>query len=119
MRILLVEPDEYYHAHFSEAVAPFGDLMIGRTAAEARTILRDFSPDALVMDLLLPDQSGYEFLQEIQELRERRTMPVIIFSRLTDLEDIQESLGYGVTGYFVKGQDSIQDVRNLLLNLYA
>ena len=92
MRILIIEPDEYYHLQFTQTLAELGEL-------------------------LLPDGSGYEFLEEARQISGNKQLPIIIFSKVAHLEDIQESLNYGITGYFVKGQDSVNDVKKLLLTI--
>lgn len=117
MKILLIDPDEYYHTHFAEALGPGDELVIAKQASGARILLEESRPEALVMELLLPDSAGYELLEQIKDYRHSRNLPVIIFSQVDNLEDIQESLNYGINGYFVKGKDSIQDVKNLLLRL--
>lgn len=117
MRILLLEPDEYYHAKFSETLGPLGELTIATKTADVKKLLRESEADALIMELLLPDSAGYEFLQEIDDLRVARKLPVIIFSRVDHLEDMSQSLNQGVAGYFVKGRDMISDIKKLLLTL--
>lgn len=117
MKILLLEPDEYYHTKFSEALGSLGELRISTQAAEAKNLVEREAPDALIMDLLLPDYPGYQFLAELEEQRQQHRLPVIIFSRVDHLEDVTASLNQGIAGYFVKGQDTIQDIKKLLLTL--
>ncbi len=93
--------------------------MIIRKDAESgkRVFSEKMRPDVLVMELLLPDHSGYEFLREIRSQYLLSELPVIIFSKIQNFEDIQQSLNLGVSGYFVKGQDPFRDVQKLLLSL--
>lgn len=117
MKILLIEPDEYYHATFADSLGSLGELLISRDAAAAESLLATTVPDAVVMELLLPDLSGYEFLDKIRNLRASRPFPVIIFTKAEKLEDLEASLGYGITGYFVKGRDNLHDIKQLLLTM--
>ena len=117
MKILLIEPDEYYHHHFGQALSSLGELRISPDAGSVAGILQEGKPDAIVMEILLPDRPGYEILEEIRKSEEHQNVPVIIFSKVGNLEDIQESLRYGIAGYFVKGQDGVHDVKKLLLAL--
>src|SRR5690606_2466076 len=61
------------------------------TGAEALAALRDRSFDCVVLDLHLPDTSGFELLGEIQLLPEAHELPVIVFTgrELTEEEDAQ------------------------------
>src|SRR3989338_8748827 len=67
MRIMFVEPDEYYHRHFREIFGKFGDILIAPDARRPVSFLRDSPPDVLVTELLLPDITGYECLEDISE----------------------------------------------------
>lgn len=116
MKILLVEPDEYYHSSFTETIGHLGEIFLSRGALEeVKSILVEKEPDVLVMELLLPDQSGYELLETVRKWRQNRDLPIVIFSKVKNLEDIQESLNFGVSAYFVKGQDTVHDIKKLLL----
>lgn len=110
MKILLLDPDEYYHQEFRREFSDIAEVVVAREAAAARGLMS--GADLCVMELLLADAPGYELLKDL-----RGTMPVVVFSRIDHPEDIQEALGYGVTGYFVKGQDTISDVKKLLLTI--
>ena len=114
MRILLVEPDEYYHAQFQRILSDLAELQIARSAEMALAMLAANPPDLLILELLLPDRPGYEVLDELRK-RVNPSLPVIIFSRIGQIEDIGAALDYGVTSFFVKGQDTINDIRKLLL----
>jgi two-component system cell cycle response regulator len=117
MKILLLEPDAYYHARFLESLGAVAELLIEPDALRWESLLRDSQPDILIMDLLLPDQSGYELLDKIRKSRESKPLPIIIFSQVAHLDDVKASLGLGIAGYFVKGQDSIADIKKLILSL--
>jgi DNA-binding response OmpR family regulator len=117
MRILIIEPDEYYHLQFTQTLAELGEILFARRLTHGKKLLAEKSPDVVVMELLLPDGSGYEFLEEARQISGNKQLPIIIFSKVAHLEDIQESLNYGITGYFVKGQDSVNDVKKLLLTI--
>lgn len=116
MKILLVEPDEYYHTQFSQHLGDLGDLIIAPTADQALESLRVATPDLLIMELLLPDRGGHELLRRIREEKRLADLPVIIFSGMEHVDDIQAVLNLGAVAYFVKGKDTLTDVKRLLLN---
>lgn len=57
---------------------------IAYSAAEARTMLQENSYDALTLDLVLPDDTGGQFLQEIKETPESAGMPIVVVSVIAD-----------------------------------
>lgn len=117
MRILVVEPDAYYHAPFAETIGSLGELLISRGAEEAGRLFTANPPDAVITELKLPDRSGYDFLEDIQSRARSAFLPIIIFTQVDNLDDVKQALNFGITGYFVKGRDTIRDIRELLLNL--
>lgn len=116
MKILLVDPDEYYHHQFRQKFSPEFTLLVAKTSEEAALVAADHSPDMVVSELLLPDGPSFETLKLLRRSSET-SVPVVVYSQIANLEDIEHTLGLGVSGYFVKGQDSIHDVYQLLLSL--
>ena len=49
---------------------------------EARTLIKELSPDVLTLDVEMPDMNGLEFLEKIMRLR---PMPVVMVSTLTQM----------------------------------
>lgn len=117
MRILIAEPDEYYHSQFLEHLGSLGEIRISRDGGSLKKLIDNFQPDALITELVLGDLPAYSVLLALRNSPTKYSLPIIVFSKIEDLEDIQEALGLGVSGYFVKGKDTISDIRKLLLNL--
>ena len=90
-------------------------MKFATTGAEAGELAREHLPDIAVLELLLPDVPGFEILERLRKASPNMLM--IVFSRAGHLEDVKAALGFGVSGYFVKGQDTINDVKKLLLNI--
>ncbi len=63
----------------------------------ARTMLKEFMPDMIVLDAILPDGSGLELLKNLVPLP-----PVIVLSDLGDEENILDAFQAGVADYIVK-----------------
>jgi len=73
------------------------------TAREAAQILRAGPlPDAVILDLMLPDISGIEFLRQMRSKSKFDELPVIILSALADPDQIREGLQVGADRYLTK-----------------
>lgn len=118
MKILLLDPDEYYHQQFADRLGRHFDIVPAKDAASAKTLLKLHAPDILVMELLLADGASFTILEELRKMHGNSSVPVVVFSSIDNLEDIEHTLSLGVSGYFVKGKDTINDVHNLLLSLH-
>jgi CheY-like chemotaxis protein len=67
------------------------DLVTAGTGAEALAALRNEAPDCIVLDLRLPDMSGFDLLAAIRDNPEIADVPVIVFTgrELSPEEDAQ------------------------------
>jgi len=73
------------------------------TATEAAQVLKSPQlPDLVVLDLMLPEISGIEFLKQIRSKRVFDQLPVIILSALADPAQIREGLAAGADRYLTK-----------------
>lgn len=113
MRILLIEPDEYYHAQFANHLADIAELAVASNLSDARELIAEMTPDVIVLELLLQDEPAYKLLEEMSQ--DRHSAPRIIFSKIYNPEDIRAAMNLGASGYFVKGRDTIHDIKKLLL----
>jgi CheY-like chemotaxis protein len=89
-RLLVVEDDAAEQLSI-RALLEQGDIEIESvgSGAEALTALKEHSYDCLVLDLLLPDMSGFEVLETISNDETLRDLPIVVFTgkELTPAED--------------------------------
>jgi two-component system sensor histidine kinase ChiS len=64
--------------------------------------LADQEPDAVILDLMMPDLSGLEVLNYIKEKPDLSDLPVIIVSAKTMPEDVEKGLKAGAVAYLTK-----------------
>jgi len=64
--------------------------------------LGDQDPDAVILDLMMPDLSGLEVLNYIKEKPDLSDLPVIIVSAKTMPEDVEKGLKAGAVAYLTK-----------------
>jgi DNA-binding response OmpR family regulator len=65
------------------------------------SLISEFEPDAIILDVMMPDQSGIEVLNTIKKLFVSPP-PVIIFSARGRIEDMVEGMEAGAFKYLVK-----------------
>lgn len=96
--ILIVEDDRSLNQGIALALKEEGvSFYQAYTIAEARTVLRDRSIDMVLLDINLPDGSGYDFLKEIRNVSE---LPVLMITA-NDMESDE------VTGFSLGADDYI------------
>lgn len=71
---------------------------------------KSFSPDLILLDIMLPKKDGLAVLEELHADPELSRIPVIILSNLGDDEKIKKALSLGAVDYLVKTQHPINEV---------
>jgi CheY-like chemotaxis protein len=91
-RVLVVEDDERQRDSMQQLLASAQvQLTAVESANEALAQLKETSFDCMIMDLNLPDLSGYELLEKLSEQGDAQFPPVIVYTgrSLTREEELQ------------------------------
>jgi len=91
-RLLIVEDNPAEQLGIAELLGHDDiDLQTVGTGAAALAALRDDAPDCVVLDLRLPDMSGFELLEAVRDNPEFADIPVVVFTgrELSAEEDAQ------------------------------
>jgi CheY-like chemotaxis protein len=73
------------------------------TLKEARQSLRQVLPAAIILDILLPDENGWDFLVELKQEKGTRDIPVLVVTIIDDQHD--KGMILGADDYCVKPVD--------------
>lgn len=106
LRVLVVD-DEPDVAEVVSSHLGFHDLHVEVCHEGARVHERvcDDEIDLVLLDLVMPDRSGWEVLDELRRDEKTRHVPVIILSALVDTNDIVRGLEAGANDYVLKPAD--------------
>ncbi|HQA96187.1 MAG TPA: response regulator [Candidatus Colwellbacteria bacterium] len=111
MKILIIEDEEALARVIKEKFDKEGyDSVIVEEGEEALPKAKQFKPDVILLDLLLPKRNGFEILQDLKMDAELKTAPVIVLSNLGEDENIKRAILLGAADYFVKTQHPISEV---------
>jgi hypothetical protein len=106
-RLLLVEDDEGERKGVSELLGSSDiEIATAETGAAALSQLREQPPDCVVLDLKLPDMSGFEVLEKIRDDEELSDLPVVVFTGRELSADEDAKLRTMARSVVVKGVES-------------
>jgi DNA-binding response OmpR family regulator len=99
-RILVVDDDEDIRAVLRGVLqrADF-DVITAATGTEALQAVFDHRPDAMVLDIGLPDLHGFEVVRRVRELTD---LPLLLLTARTMEQDKVRGLGLGADDYVTK-----------------
>jgi len=119
-RLLLVEDDAAERMGVSELLESADvEITTAATGEAALAELHARPPDCVVLDLKLPDMSGFEVLEKIRDDAELRDVPVVVFTgrELSADEDAQlRSMARSVVVKGVESPERLLDETSLFLH---
>jgi DNA-binding response OmpR family regulator len=116
-KILIIEDDINFLSSLQAKLSVEGFLV--QTAKDGQEALHKLNQniDLIVLDILLPDMSGFEVLQRIKSEPGIKEIPVVIVSNLSDQESQARGLKLGVKDYIVKPDYKIDQIVEKIKNL--
>lgn len=106
IRVLLVEDDEEDYLitrkMLKEEPGSEFELLWAKSFREGLELVRDKRPDAVLLDLSLPDSEGWETFSQMQAAAEH--VPIILMTGLVDESLGLKALQEGAQDYLVKGR---------------
>lgn len=110
-KILVVEDDFFLIKVFQTKLTNEGfQVEIAADGVLAMEILNRFSPDLILLDLVMPRKDGFEVLEDLSQDKKLSKIPVIVLTNLGQDSDVERVKKYGVVDYLVKSDISIDDV---------
>jgi len=118
IKVVIVE-DEPAAADLFEAMLQVNEYDVIKThsGTAALSVIRAEMPDAVLLDIMMPDISGIEVLRFMRREPGLRQIPVVIVSAKALPSDIRTGMEAGATAYLTKpvGLDELrQTVREVL-----
>ena len=106
LRILLVEDDDDIRVGLSRALTHLGDQVAAvASGADAIGRLVEFSPDAVILDLGLPDLDGADVLAMVRAVS---SVPVLVATARDDEREVIRLLNAGADDYIIKPYSAAQ-----------
>ncbi len=103
IRILIVEDEPAICEMLTFALADGGYVCdVAGDVRRARSLVADSNPDLIVLDWMLPGQSGIEFARELKRDPGTRDIPVIMLTARTREADVVTGLDAGADDYIPK-----------------
>ncbi len=117
-KIIIVEDNDLYRAALKDLINAQDQLEVVAEAGsggEALKIITQFPADLVLLDLRLPDRSGYDILPEISKSADAK---ILVLTILESDHNIRAALEAGADGYCFKDVSS-QELINAISSVLA
>ena len=102
--VLLVDDDQFlldmYAMKFSGCGCDVTTFSDPRAALEH--LRKGTSPDIILLDIMMPNVTGFDFLETLKKEGLAKDATVIMLTNQGQQEDIEKAMGLGADGYIVK-----------------
>lgn len=112
-KILIIDDDKIFSKVLKDALLSMRgeryEVTVVHDGDAGLSAIKEVSPDLIILDLVMPNVGGIEFLKTLRAQADTPP-PVIISSQLSDIEKISEGMALGIKGYIVKSDYSLDDI---------
>ena len=110
-KILIAEDDQFLVNAYRVKLTKAGfEVQIARDGQEAINTLAAFTPDLILLDIIMPVKDGFAALKEIKANPLWNKIPVIVASNLGQKEDLEKSKQLGAVDFIIKSDLSLENL---------
>lgn len=117
-KILFIEDDLTLASLFTMRMEAEGfEVRQAHDGDSALQAAKEFRPDLVLCDLMMPHVSGYDVIDIMRNTNETANAKIVVISALSQPEDIEKAKQLGADDYIVKSQVVVDDIMNRLRSL--
>lgn len=102
-RLLVVDDDKDTVENLKATLLKEGyEVCVAFDGDEALVKVKEYNPDIIILDLMMPRLNGFDVLKEVREKYTDKWRPVIIVSAKTELESLKKCYSLEADHYITK-----------------
>ncbi len=106
IRILAIDDEVSVCDMYEQGLPPLGyQVDCVSSAKKAKDALLRFTPDLILMDIMMPGQDGISLTKELRSHEKTAHIPILVVSGLSDAATLNDALLFGAVDYLVKPFD--------------
>ena len=118
-KILIIEDDSFLSDMYATKFQMRGYIVgLAKNGREAIKEIKKEKPDIILLDVLMPQMDGFEFLENFKKKKKFGNIPVIILTNLGQKREVEKGLNLGADDYIIKAyftpKEVVEKVENLL-----
>lgn len=110
-KVLVVEDDKFLGMAYKVTMQKAGfEFQIATDGEEAMKVLKEWVPDIILLDLVMPRKDGFSTLEDVKKDPLLQNIPVLVTSNLGQKEDFDRALSMGAQGFIIKSNSSPDEI---------
>jgi len=101
-KILIVDDEKMNIMALAHFLKPQYEIVIASDGTSALSEAEKHNPDIILLDILMPDMSGFDVLVNLKDSTKTMNIPVIFLTGLDNAEDEEKGLMLGAVDYITK-----------------
>ena len=102
-KIAIIEDDQVISQMYRMKFESDGfEVEVAQNGKDGVALVKQFSPDMILLDMQMPEMNGNEALSEIRKHDWGKTVPVLVLTNLGEEEAPKNLHALGIEGYIVK-----------------
>ncbi|MEK7063172.1 MAG: response regulator [Patescibacteria group bacterium] len=102
-RVLYIEDEKFFATTVDKVLTQAGySVQLSADGEAGVKVAREWKPDLILLDLLLPKIDGFEVLKQLKADLSTKPIPVVVLSNLNSEADVKKATDLGAKNFFVK-----------------
>ena len=111
LKILVVEDEKVLNSAYKTILEKTGhEVEIAFDGEEALSVLDQFLPDVILLDLKMPNLDGLGFLRAYEKIKPKKRSRIVLFSNYDLQKEIDEAFKLGIDKYVLKAWASPKEL---------
>jgi len=100
--ILIVDDEKMNVDILGGILSPTYNILISKNGERAMEIAKEHRPDLILLDIVMPEMTGFEVIAKLKKSEATAKIPVIFITGLTSEEDEEKGFVLGAVDYITK-----------------
>jgi len=100
--ILITDDEKSNLLVLGEILSPRYNILTAKNGIRALELAKEHTPDLILLDVLMPDMSGFEVIAKLKEFDATSKIPVIFITGLDNADSEEKGLSLGAVDYIIK-----------------
>ncbi|MCK5592382.1 MAG: response regulator [Candidatus Pacebacteria bacterium] len=118
-KILIIDDEKLIVKAFEDHLKREGyDIEVAYDGEEGLTKAKEFKPDLILLDILMPKVDGITLLRDLKNSSETESIPVVMITNLESKENIDETNKLGSLVYLIKSNHDLSAVSKKIKEIF-